>query len=93
VRAYVAVTDRDWYRFLRDRPDVDEVNFWQPGGNRLFRTLKPGEPFLFKLHYPENVIAGGGFFTHASLLDASIAWDAFGSKNGALSYPEMCRRI
>ena len=27
VRAYVAVTDRDWYRFLRDRPDLDEVNF------------------------------------------------------------------
>jgi putative restriction endonuclease len=93
VRAYVAVTDRDWYRFLRDRPDLDEVNFWQPGGNRLFRRLKPGEPFLFKLHYPENVIAGGGFFTHASLLDASIAWDAFDQKNGAPSYPEMCRRI
>ncbi len=93
MRAYVAVTDRDWYRFLRDRPDLDEVNFWQPGGNRLFTTLKPGEPFLFKLHYPDNVIAGGGFFTHASLLDASLAWDAFTDKNGAPSYPEMCRRI
>jgi putative restriction endonuclease len=93
VRAYVAVTDRDWYRFLRDRPDLDEVNFWQPGGNRLFGALTPGEPFLFKLHYPENAVVGGGFFTHPSLLDASIAWDAFGPKNGAPSYPEMCRRI
>lgn len=28
------MTDRDWYRALRDRRDLDEVNFWQPGGNR-----------------------------------------------------------
>jgi putative restriction endonuclease len=48
VRAYVAVTDWDWCRFLRDRPDLDEVNFGHPGGNRLFGTLKPGEPFLFR---------------------------------------------
>ena len=93
VRAYVAVTDRDWYRFLRDRPDLDEVNFWQPGGNRLFRTLKPGEPFLFKLHYPENKIVGGGMFAHSSILDSQLAWDAFGEKNGAPSYDEMRRRI
>ena len=64
VQAYVAVTDRDWYRALRDRRDLDEVNFWQPGGNRQFRALQPGEPFLFKLHAPDNVIVGGGFFIH-----------------------------
>ncbi|MDO8477177.1 MAG: hypothetical protein Q7W02_13465 [Candidatus Rokubacteria bacterium] len=93
MRAYVAVTDRDWYRFLRDRPDLDEVNFWQPGGDRLFRTLKPGEPFLFKLHYPENKIVGGGMFAHSSILDSRLAWDAFGEKNGARSYDEMRRRI
>jgi putative restriction endonuclease len=54
VRAYVAVTDKDWYQSLAGRPDLDEVNFWQPGGNRVFGTLKAGEPFLFKLHYPDN---------------------------------------
>jgi putative restriction endonuclease len=37
---YVAVTDKDWYQFLEGRPDLDEVNFWQPGGNRVFGTLK-----------------------------------------------------
>ena len=46
MRAFVAVTDKDWYQFLAGRPDLDEVNFWQPGGNRVFRTLKPGEPIL-----------------------------------------------
>ena len=93
MRAYVAVTDKDWYQFLEGRPDLDEVNFWQPGGNRVFGTLKAGEPFLFKLHYPDNAIVGGGFLAHASLVEAGVAWDAFGEKNGAPSYAEMRRRI
>ena len=93
MRAYVAVTDRDWYRFLRGRPDLDEVNFWQPGGRRQFKALKPGEPLLFKLHYPENKIVGGGMFATSSILDSRLAWDAFGEKNGARSYEEMRGRI
>lgn len=91
--AYVAVTDKDWYRFLSARPDLEEVNFWQPGGSRLFGRLKPGEPFLFKLHYPDNAIVGGGFFTHASLLPSPLAWETFGEKNGAASYEDMRARI
>jgi len=93
VRAWVAVTDKDWYRFLSRRSDLDEVNFWQPGGTRQFGTLSAGEPFLFKLHYPDNAIVGGGYFTLSSRLPASLAWDAFGEKNGASSYEEMCLRI
>ena len=61
MRAWVAVTDKDWYRFLSQRPHLDEVNFWQPGGSRVFGALSPGEPFLFKLHHPDNAIVGGGF--------------------------------
>ena len=34
MRPYVGVTDIDLYRFLRQLANVDEVNFWQPGGNR-----------------------------------------------------------
>jgi len=94
VRAWVAVTDKDWYRFLSQRPHLDEVNFWQPGGSRVFGALSPGEPFLFKLHHPDNAIVGGGFFTHASPpLPVSVAWEAFGEKNGAGSFDEMRRRI
>jgi hypothetical protein len=59
----------------------------------MLRTLDPGEPLLFKLHYPDNAIVGGGFFAHASLIEAGVAWDAFGEKNGAPSYPEMRRRV
>jgi hypothetical protein len=29
MKLYVGVTDNDWYRFLSQLPNVDEVNFWQ----------------------------------------------------------------
>jgi putative restriction endonuclease len=93
MRAYVAVTDGDWFRFLRARPDLDEVNFWQPSGGRVFRTIQPGDPFLFKLHYPANAIVGGGTFVWASTFPLSIAWEAFAEKNGAASQAEMRIRL
>jgi len=44
VKAYVGVTDGDRYRFLTDRPTLNEVNFWCPGGGRSFGVLAIGEP-------------------------------------------------
>ncbi|HEX4825834.1 MAG TPA: HNH endonuclease [Candidatus Polarisedimenticolaceae bacterium] len=90
---FVAVTDGDWHELLSSTPGLDEANFWQPGGNTVFRALQPGGLFLFKLHAPRNVIVGGGFFAHASLYPVSLAWDAFGEKNGATTLEEMRRRI
>ena len=93
LNAYIGITDRDWFEFLRSRENLDEVNFWQPGGRMQFHALSVSEPFLFKLHSPLNYIVGGGFFTHASLLPCSIAWEAFGEKNGADSLIKMRRQI
>lgn len=93
MKLYVGVTDNEWYRFLEQLPTVDEVNFWQPGGRQRFQSLSPGELFLFKLHSPENFIVGGGFFTHSSILPVSLAWEAFGEKNGAVTFAEMRRKI
>jgi putative restriction endonuclease len=89
--AYVGITDRDWFSQLR-HADVDEVNFWQPSPH-AFRALAPGEPFLFKLHAPWNLIVGVGFFARYVALPVSIAWEAFGPKNGAPSLLEMRRRV
>jgi len=93
VKAYVGVTDFDWYTQLASRPDLDEVNFWQPGGNRVFRALEPGELFLFKLHAPHNAICGGGLFAHATLLPVSLAWESFEVANGVSTLVEMRSRI
>lgn len=73
VRAYVGVTDGEWYRFLAARPALREVNFWQPSGGRGFHALAPGEPFFFKTHYPHNRVVGGGFFSGSARLPMSEA--------------------
>ena len=92
VRLIVAVTDKDWYDHLRMIPHLDEVNFWSPSPKN-FRALSPGELFLFKLHSPHDFIVGGGVFAHANTSPCSLAWEAFGEKNGASSFRDMRTRI
>jgi len=48
---------------------------------------------LFKLHSPRDFIVGGGLFAHWSRLPVSLAWEAFGEKNGASSLDEMRFRL
>lgn len=92
MRIFVAITDSDWFNYLSElRPD--EVNFWQPSASNSFRALSPGEPFLFKLHSPNDYIVGGGFFSHYTVLPATFAWATFGTKNGAATEDEMRRRV
>jgi putative restriction endonuclease len=92
MKIWVGVTDKGWYQHLA-RVVPDEVNFWQPSGSRSFRALQPGEPFLFKLHSPDNFIVGGGYFVRHSPLPASLAWEAFGIKNGVTSFDDLVARI
>jgi putative restriction endonuclease len=92
VKLVVAVTDGEWFDHLRTRPRLAEVNFWSPT-ERAFRALESGELFLFKLHAPRNVIVGGGYFAHATVLPCSLAWEAFGEENGASTLREMRARI
>lgn len=93
MKMYVGVTDGNWFEYLSRIPRIDEINFWQPSGSRLFRILSPGEPFLFKLHSPKNFIVGGGYFTYSTILPSSLAWEAYDIKNGAQSLEEMRIRI
>jgi putative restriction endonuclease len=93
MNAYVGITDYDWFSFLSNQPDLDEVNFWKPGGKSGFRTLEQGGLFLFKLHAPRHFIVGGGYFAHFSRIPASLAWEAFAEKNGARTREEMRLRI
>lgn len=97
-RLYVGITDREWFEILAResaKTALEEVNFWQPSP-RAFRALSPGEVFLFKLHRPavgRDLIVGGGFFAYWTQLPASVAWDVFGTANGARSFLEMRTRI
>src|SRR5437016_14041453 len=91
MKLWIGVTDKNWFDHLSSF-SPEEVNFWQPSGSRTFRVLQPGEPFLFKLHSPENFIVGGGFFVRYSPLPASLAWEAFEGKNGVGSLEDRMVR-
>ncbi|MFG0317032.1 MAG: HNH endonuclease [Planctomycetota bacterium JB042] len=93
MNGFVANTDYGWYRFLRERPHLDEVNFWQPSGKRVFRAIPPGAPLLFKLKKPHYAIAGFGVFARAQVLPDWLAWECFGEGNGASDFLAMRERI
>lgn len=42
MNLWIGVTDNDWFHFLSQIPNLDEVNFCQPGGSQLFRYTVPG---------------------------------------------------
>jgi len=92
MKSYIGVTDFEWFELLRRQRELEEVNFWQPGGSRQFKALAAGDLFLFKLHSPRNFIVGGGVFAHSSLLPISLAWSSFGIANGVRSLAEMRHR-
>ena len=71
MRAFVAVTDGDWYQYLAARPELTEVNFWRPGGHGRFRALAIGEPFFFKTHHPHNRVVAGFDRLPAVVADAA----------------------
>lgn len=88
----IAVTDTGWYEFLRDRPDLTEVNFWRPSSRRMFRA-PAFSPFLFKLKAPHNAICGFAHFAKYSALPIWLAWDTFEQGNGCETLGEMQVRI
>jgi putative restriction endonuclease len=93
VKAYVGVTDVDWYRYLSARPLIQEANFWRPYGGRAFRVLTAGDPFIFKAKSPINRIVGGAMFEGFVTLNISRAWEFFGEGNGVASIEALVERI
>ena len=93
MRLFVAVTDRAWFTLHASSPRVEEVNFWRPSSEASFKALQQGELLLFKLHSPDNFIAGGGFFARFLQLPVNMAWEVFKEANGVRSLTEMRERI
>jgi len=42
------VTDNDWFAFLAQQPEIDEVNFWQPERHKAFKRGRRQILCLFK---------------------------------------------
>ena len=92
MKLYLGVTDFDWYRFLA-QSEPDEVNFWRPSAKQPFKVIDPASLFLFKLKAPHNKIGGGAFFQRYARLPVSLAWEAFGQKNGVTSQHKLREKI
>ena len=92
MRGFVSPTDHGWYQFLRARPEIEEVNFWRPGGV-TFSALNPGEVFFFKLKAPYNAIGGFGLFARFAPLPVWRAWDVFGQANETADEYELLKRL
>jgi putative restriction endonuclease len=92
MKIWIGVTDRSWFEQQKAQAP-EEVNFWQPGGTSTFKVLPEEGLFLFKLHHPDNFIAGGGYFVRHSFLPVSLAWKAFGLNNGVRDLAEFQARI
>ena len=82
MRLYVGLTHRDWYRYLAQHQELEEVNFWRPRSQSEFHALSEGDPFLFELHYPERAICGMGWFEGFTKLPVHLAWKFFKEGNG-----------
>jgi putative restriction endonuclease len=93
MKGFIANTDYDWYRFLRDRPDLDEVNFWRPSGRGGFRAIPAGAPFFFKLKKPHYAVAGFGHLSYATRHQMWEAWDYFREANGVPDFESFRARI
>lgn len=91
MRGYVATTDYEWFKFLRARQPLDEVNFWQPSAHGF--NAPAGTPFFFKLKAPHNAIGGFGVFARYEAATPRLAWEAFREKNGTPTFEAMAARI
>jgi len=92
VKGYIGHTDQGWWRFLRGRPEIREVNFWRPGGRR-FSALADGEPFFFRIKSPVNRIGGFGLFARDARLPVWRAWEVFRTANGVSDEREFVERL
>ncbi len=86
---YVGNTDLSWFGYLRGlKPAPEDINFWKPSEVN-FKAIPLGAPFLLKLKFPVNKIAGVGFFMGYTKLPLSMTWDTFGNRNGCATFPRI----
>lgn len=100
MKAFVGVTDIDWYRQLSSTSlRHEEVNFWFPSPRQGFKALSPGQAFIFKTHVDRrspalsNRLVGVGYFSGYARLRISEAWRLLGTANGVDSEAELRTRI
>lgn len=83
-------TDPDWYRFLSNHTELDEINFWRPGVKSM--NMTKGTPWLFLIR-GTNEIWGCAYFSTFDYRPIGLAWDTFGLANGFDDFTTFLRKI
>jgi len=89
-RFVVWSTDAQWFRFLRTRTELEEINFWRPGVKTL--TEVKGTRCLFLIR-GTNEIWGCGTLSAFNVMPVGLAWDIFGPANGFADLEVFRRKI
>lgn len=89
---WCAVTDNDWFDFLRAQQGLTEINFWKPTP-QTFKAVGEGGIFAFKLKAPRSKIAGYGVLTTSADAQIYLAWEAFGRGNGFADLASFVQKI
>ncbi len=93
MRGTISITDWEWFQFLREQPGLDEVNFWRPT-DLSQPHLEPGTPFRFKLREEfGGMIVGFGIFAGHVVQPMWLAWEEFGTRNGAPTFADFLRNL
>jgi putative restriction endonuclease len=93
MRAYVFPTDTRWAAYLRQHPELDEVNFWLPS-TVPFKALQVGDRFVYRSKSAVGGrLIGGGLFEGHVTMRVSDAWRFYGQANGCATQEEMLRSI
>jgi putative restriction endonuclease len=89
---FVANTDHDWFNYLKNHPELPQVNFWQPS-NQLFRVMEEGGIFFFRRKAPINKIGGFGILASSHNASIGLLWDDLGISNGVESEEDFVARV
>lgn len=87
----VAPTDIEWFQYLRESKQTNQINFWTPTPWNV-RQLRKGDRLYFMLKAPTRKIGGYGIYQYYENLNTSLAWEKFGTRNGVRSLQELSSR-
>ena len=81
----IAITDQNWFEYLRENQFDGVINFWTPSPWKMHR-LTYGDWLHFFLKSPVRKIAGGGCFSNYLEMNIQEAWDRYGNRNGCETF-------
>lgn len=97
VKGYIGVTSREWFTYLSQSNNLEEVNFWRKNTNN-FKALKKGESFFFLVKNKKDImgeraVLGKAIYERFEVLSVNEAWNNYGIRNGDESKDSFTARM